>query len=240
MGAGATAGLDLANAVREARLATGLQQVELARQAGITPSYLSRIESAAWNSGGPWPSDAVLRSLARRLSLDAKELIDMRNRARRTAAPPGEREPVRSWLPGPTAMRYVVSDDEAPDVYEAAAGLVARNPAGGSLRAATVVSAGHRPGDAGGRHLYADALRRKLDDDPATTCFQVAGAGACAEVLIGDNEALIAVPTCRDRPDLRACVVIDDPGFVRALQQWYDEFVWEPSGDGGEAARPPG
>ena len=56
----------------------------------------------------------------------------------------------------------------------------------------------------------------------------------CADVLIGDSEALIAFPTSRDRPDLRACVVIDDPGFVRALQEWYDEFVWDPSGDGGE------
>jgi len=257
LGGGTPAGLDLADAVREARLATGLQQVELARRAGITPSYLSRIEGAAWNNGGPWPSDAVLRSLARTLSLSSADLIDMRNRARRRAAGRGEREPVRNWLPGRTAVRNVVCDDGGPDVYEAAAGLVDRNPAQGTLRIATMVPAGHPPGDTERRRLYGDALRRKLDDHPGTTCFRVVGTGAAlsdgaeagpgnvrtrscvanalsADVLIGDNEALIAFPTSRDRPDLRACVVVDDPGFVRALQEWYDEFVWDPSGDGGE------
>lgn len=96
----ATAGLDLASAVREARLAAGLQQVELARRAGITPSYLSRIEGAAWNHGGPWPSDQILRSLARTLSLSSADLLDMRNRARRAADGPRRKEPVRSWLRG--------------------------------------------------------------------------------------------------------------------------------------------
>ena len=270
MAEAAAAGLDLANAVREARLAAGVQQVELARRAGITPSYLSRIEGAAWNHGGPWPSDQVLRSLARTLSLSAPELIDMRNRARRTTAGPPRKAPARDWLRGRNAVRYVVSDDGR-EVYQAAADLITRNPQGGSLRAATVVPDPSPAGNTKGRRLYADALHRKLRDDPDTTYLGVAGAGAggfemlrhlsrqqpgdgrdgtdgapepagglrsrfaianplCADVLIGENEAILAIPAGRDRPDLRACVVIDDPDFLRALREWFDEFVWEAPG----------
>lgn len=265
MGDVAAGGLDLANALRGARLAAGLQQVELARRAGITPSYLSRIEAAAWNHGGPWPSDQVLRSLARTLSLSSTELVAMRNRARRGAAGPGP-DPGKGWLRGRNAVRYVVRDQGSQEVYKAAADLIERNPPGGSLRATTVVPSAHPPADTEGQDLYADALRRKLDDDPDTTYFRMASATAgsfgmlrhlteqlagedagaplgnvrsrfsfvnplCADVLIGENEALIAIPARRNRPDLRACVVIDDPDFVRALREWYDEFVWEPSGD---------
>lgn len=25
-------------------------------------------------------------------------------------------------------------------------------------------------------------------------------------------------------------MVIDDPDFLRALREWFDEFVWEPAG----------
>ena len=53
-------GGDLASVITRARMAADLSQVELARRAGIAPSYMSRIEGAAWNFGGPWPSDQVL------------------------------------------------------------------------------------------------------------------------------------------------------------------------------------
>jgi len=166
-------------------------------------------------------------------------------------------------------MRYVVSDGDGQEVYRAAADLIARNPQGGSLRAATVDPAARPPGNAEGQALYVDALRRKLADDPAATYLGVAGttargsemlhhltlqqqlpgdAGAgrvrtrfaldnplCANVLIGENEAVIAIPARRDRPDLLSCVVIDDPDFVRAMREWFDEFVWEPPGGWVEA-----
>ena len=51
------------------------------------------------------------------------------------------------------------------------------------------------------------------------------------DFIIGANEALIAIPDRRSRPSLRACVVVDDPDFVTAMQDWYDEFIWEPACD---------
>ncbi len=260
MGAQAAHGLDLAAAVRDARLASGLQQVEVARRAGITPSYLSRIEGAAWNNGGPWPSDRVLRSLARTLSLSPTELITMRTRARRLATGRDDRPTPGSWLRPRSGTRYVTERDDG-GVYRAAAELVSRNPRQGSLRATTIVPATGPPVTSDAREEYVRALRRKLEDDSCTTYLRVATAtGASfggvrhmaqelpvgvgnvrtrfcfvnplsADVLIGENEALIAIPADHNRPDLRACVVVDDPGFVRALREWYDEFVWEPAGE---------
>ncbi len=51
------------------------------------------------------------------------------------------------------------------------------------------------------------------------------------DFIIGANEALIAIPDRRGHPHLRACLVVDDPDFVTAMQDWYDEFIWEPSAD---------
>lgn len=50
------------------------------------------------------------------------------------------------------------------------------------------------------------------------------------DVVVGEHEALIAVPDRRGHPFLRACVVIDDPDLVGALKDWYDDFIWEPAG----------
>ncbi|MGH9278512.1 MAG: helix-turn-helix domain-containing protein, partial [Acidimicrobiales bacterium] len=78
----------LGSTVRAARLSLGLSQAALARRAGISPSYLSRIEGAAWLNGGPWPSDGVLRALARALNLSSTSLIERRERARGAAPAP--------------------------------------------------------------------------------------------------------------------------------------------------------
>lgn len=55
----------LASALREARRARGLTQVELAVLAGCSPSTIHRIES-----GRGEPSERVLRALRRKLEAD--------------------------------------------------------------------------------------------------------------------------------------------------------------------------
>ena len=47
------------------------------------------------------------------------------------------------------------------------------------------------------------------------------------DVLIGDHEVLLAVPDRQGRPHLRAGIVVDDPDFVTALRDWFDETVWD-------------
>ena len=81
-------GPDLASAIADARRAAGLTQAELARRAGISPSYLSRIESAAWERGGPLPADGVLRALARALGVSSVEMVAL-GRAVRDRQRPG-------------------------------------------------------------------------------------------------------------------------------------------------------
>jgi hypothetical protein len=48
------------------------------------------------------------------------------------------------------------------------------------------------------------------------------------DVLVGDHEVLMAVPDRRGHPYLRAGVVVDDPDFVAAVREWFDESVWDP------------
>ena len=50
------------------------------------------------------------------------------------------------------------------------------------------------------------------------------------DVLIGHHEVFLAVPDRSGYPSLRAGIVVDDPDFVAALRDWFDETVWEPPG----------
>jgi len=246
--------------VTRARQASGLPQIELARRAGIAPSYLSRIEGAAWRSGGPWPSDQVLRSLARHLGVSSTELVRLRNEERaKSGSPVGRR---RGWS-GPG---YTVCTD-SDGVYQAAKSLVDRNPPRHAVRTTSVrLLEGDQDRPTLWQAEFIRSLSDKVSDDPESTLYRVCASSADnvalvrrtavrlagdrppAEVrnirsrfcfgnplvldfVIGANEALIAIPDRRSQPSPRACVVVDDPDFVTAMQDWYDEFIWEPACD---------
>jgi transcriptional regulator with XRE-family HTH domain len=70
--------------IKAAREARGLSLSALARQVGVTPSYLSEVEH-----GAKRPSLAVLRRLAAVLNLDPADLLP--DKARPAALSPGER-----------------------------------------------------------------------------------------------------------------------------------------------------
>jgi transcriptional regulator with XRE-family HTH domain len=241
-------------------MAADLSQVELARRAGIAPSYMSRIEGAAWNFGGPWPSDQVLRSLARVLGLSSTELIAMRTKARQASGEASGRP--RGW----TGPGYTVSADND-GVYESARRLIDRNPPRQAIRTTSVRMLLGAEGPPSERQIdFNQTLTDRLVSDPGSTLFRVCASSAenlklvkenaerlaggrkpsevrnirsrfcfgnplILDFIIGANEALIAIPDRRGHPDLRACLVVDDPDFVAAMQDWYDEFIWEPSSD---------
>lgn len=241
-------------------MAADLSQVELARRAGIAPSYMSRIEGAAWNIGGPWPSDQVLRSLARVLGLSSTALISLRTDARQAIGKASGRP--RGW----TGPGYTVCTDND-GVYESARRLVDRNPPRQPIRTTSVRMLLGAEGPPTDRQIdFQQTLSDRLSGDPGSTLFRVctsspenvnlvrenaerlAGGREPSEVrnirsrfcfgnplildfVIGANEALIAIPDRRGHPHLRACLVVDDPDFVTAMQDWYDEFIWEPSCD---------
>lgn len=249
--------------MREARQQAGWTQAELARRAGITPSYVSRIEAAAWERGGPWPSDDVLRAIARAVHCSSSWLFDLREQAREGVEAAQRR--TRPWASATAGARYAVSvgDDR---VRRAASGLLARNPERGSIRVLSQFLEGARPPGEEARIGYTEALASKLAEDPAAVLYRVCAIGpqhldvlrssteylaggrepsdvrnirtrvcfappAALDVVVGEQEALIAAPDRRGNAALRACLVIDDPDFVAAIKAWFDEFVWEPDGD---------
>ncbi len=242
---------DLASTIAGARKAAGLTQAALARRTGISPSYLSRIEGAGWEVGGPWPSDAVLRALARVLALSSTELIAGRRALQRDAACHARAHPADAVGRTP----YAVSMGSA-DVDAAARGVVEHNPPAGTLRSAQVIT-----GRAEVSPSYLDALASALAADPDALLYRVCAADRRAlpvaqatvdrlggrggnvrtrvafcnplafDVLIGDHEVFLGIPDRRGHPHLRAGIVVDDPDFVAAVRSWFDESVWDaPSG----------
>jgi len=242
---------DLASVIRESRRRAGLSQAALARRAGVSASYLSRIEGAAWERGGPWPTDAVLRALARALGLSSTELVRLRRAAQ-------EHQVAPAGLPhaGGVSRRspYAVSVGPA-EVDAAAAGVVRRNPRAGTLRSAQVMV-----GPAEDAPSYLDALAEALAGDPESMLYRVCAADRRAlpvaratvdrlaggrstgirtrvafcnplvlDVLIGDHEVFLGVPDRRGHPHLRAGIVVDDPDFAAAVRAWFDESVWDPA-----------
>jgi transcriptional regulator with XRE-family HTH domain len=251
----------LASMVVKARHAAGLSQAEVARRAGISASYLSRIEAAAWERGGPWPTDGVLRALARVLGLSSTALVAERQAAwarQGSAKPAGHRPRAHGRMP------YAVS--VGPEEVDAAArDLVERNPRRGTLRSAQVFMLEAAPPDHDHdrcRPSYVDTLGAALAARPDTILYRVAAADRrhvrlvrstaerlaggrppgqvrnvrsrftfcnplVLDVLIGDHGVLVAFPDRGGHPDLRAGVVVDDPDFVAAVREWFDDSVWD-------------
>ena len=160
---------DLASAISEARRAAGLSQAALARRAGISPSYLSRIENAAWERGGPLPADGVLRALARALGVSSAALVALGREARdrqeaTTGSPP---PPARAGRRAPYAVSM------GPEAVDAAAReVVRRNPPQGTLRSAQVYVAEPL---AGGElePSYLDALGTAIAASPESMLYRV-------------------------------------------------------------------
>ena len=242
---------ELAGVIVEARRTAGLSQAQLARRAGISPSYLSRIESAAWERGGPWPTDAVLRALARALGISSTRLVALRRAAEdRHGTTP---QPAR----GVSRTPYAVSvGSHAVDA--AARDLIVRNPPEGALRSAQVLALEADPDEPS----YLDTLGSAMAARPDAILYRVCAcdhqrlgmarvtvdrlaggrspAGApnvrtrftfanplVLDVLVGENEVLLAVPDRRGHPHLRAGIVVDDPDFVTSVREWFDETVWD-------------
>ncbi|MDQ4068287.1 MAG: helix-turn-helix domain-containing protein [Actinomycetota bacterium] len=230
---------DLASVLVEARQAAGLTQAELARRAGISPSYLSRIEGAAWERGGPWPSDSVLRALARVLGLSSTELVAMHREARsRSTESRPQGHPTSKSRRSPYAVS--VGHDE---VDRAAREVIGRNRRGGTLRSVHVGRSGEEPS-------YVDALLSAATADPGTMLYRVSASAdpdagpsgpvggnvrirftspnpLALDVLVGEQEVLLAVPAWAGRPYLRAAIVVDDPDFVAAVREWFDDSIWD-------------
>jgi hypothetical protein len=138
-----------------------------------------------------------------------------------------------------------------PDAVDAAArAVVDRNPPNGKLRSVQGVGAG-----AAGGPSYRDSLGAAMAARPDAILHRVCGPErpqlatgrrppATANVrtrypisnplvldlLIGDHEVFLAVPDRSGHPSLRAGIVVDDPDFVAALRDWFDETVWDPPG----------
>lgn len=182
-------GADLASIIADARCAAGLNQAELARRAGISPSYLSRIEGAAWERGGPWPADNVLRALARALGLSSTELIALRRTARdRQAGPRPTGHPGRVNRRTPYSVSVGVQDVDA-----AARGVVERNPPRGAMRSVQVFTLEPPAGGAADRHRepsYLDALGTSMAADPDAILYRV---------FVSDRSHLPMVETTVDR-----------------------------------------
>lgn len=245
---------DLATAIVDARKGAGLSQAALARRAGISASYLSRIEGAAWEHGGPLPADGVLRALARALGVSSTGLIALRAAARETPAP-GTGPLARANRRAPYAVRMGPQE-----VDRAARDLIGANPADGTLRSAQVFMS-DEPGDPAAPS-YLDTLGQTLAASPDARLYRVCasdrrhlglardtvdrlaggrtpveagnvrtriafGNPLVLDVLVGDHEVLLAVPDRRGHPRQRAGIVVDDPDFVAAMRDWFDEAVWD-------------
>ncbi len=157
---------DLATAIRDARVARNLSQVELARRVGVHSTYLSRLEGATWERGGPWPSDGVLRALARVLDLSSSRLIELRASAQRIAQSNGRTVRRRS---ADRKASYAVSIGDQP-VQSAARSMVERMPSGGTIRAIDVRLATPGSSTDGDGADYVDALADQLAQDSAASC----------------------------------------------------------------------
>ncbi len=238
-------GSGLAARVRAARVDRGLSQAAVARRAGISPSYMSRIEGAAWKQGGPWPNPAVVRSLARALSASSTELLALWELERPVRAAGGTARRRRRSM----GLDFVVSIGPA-RVSRAAVMVVEQTPPGGGVRLAEsgtwrpATGANRAPSPPAPDHVR--ALADKVLADPTCLVRRICSDGSAAEaglasehtrcypgpppqveVIIGEHLVLLALPDRRRGSSLAASVTVDDPDFVDAARTWFDEELWD-------------
>lgn len=249
----------LAATLRQARREARLSQAEVGERAGVSASYVSRIECAAWRDGGPWPSEQVLRSLARVLGLSSTGLIDECQDERSQLSDAVGADSRRGGWPGP---RYGYSAHTGDDAfYEAGRRLLSSQPGRSKLRVTNLLPGPSQEPQRNSEMEYLRALADTLTHDPGAVLCRVASESCpgiwemteklvgrdpqfprrirsrlcprnplVLDVVIGTVAALIGFPDRRADAYPRACILIDDPDVVRAMQEWFDEFVW----DGGD------
>ncbi|MEW6152811.1 MAG: helix-turn-helix transcriptional regulator [Actinomycetota bacterium] len=244
--------------LKSRRLELGVRQAAMARRVGISASYLSRLEGAAWLRGGPWPSDGVLRALARALQLSSSRLIDLRDTAR------GSSDTTRGEGVQRTAAepyRVAIGNDAA---YRMARRTLQNTGPGTFLRAADVAATDATPSPPDDHAASPwSAIGAKLARDPGAVLHRAVFAGPARldtvhrrtdvlaggrqpeevgnlvtrfctrnpvslELFITEGEAFVGLPDLAGG-HLRAAIVIDDPDLVAALRAWFDETIWEPA-----------
>lgn len=160
----------LSTTLRAQRLARELSQAQLADRAGIHPSYLSRIESAAWERNGPCPSDSVLRGLGRVLGVSPSELIHLRDLVPRRAGSKGRGG---TWARANCRSPFSVAVGDE-QVQASTRRLIERNPKGGTFRFADVLVSEEPHADRGpDSDSGMDALGARLADDPGAMLRRV-------------------------------------------------------------------
>jgi len=97
---------NLGERIREARLRTGLTLRALAREAGVSPSFVSQIEN-----GKSQPSVATLYGFAKILNISVDELFDSTADPRTLVdgwGPEGNKNPVNVWSPTEFSTRVSI------------------------------------------------------------------------------------------------------------------------------------
>lgn len=215
---------DLATALRRARLAAGLSQREMARRAGLSAGYVSRLEAADWEAGGPLPSDRALRAMARVTRVSSTDLLGLRDAVRARLRPNSAPQP-GGWARANGRMPYSVTVGAA-EVAAEVAGVVQRNPEGSAVRTTSHLL------PATDRTLH--RLRSGADADRGGPRSGGRGAAPALELVIGEVEAVIVVPGPPGRA--RAALTVDDPDLLRALRLWFDDLAWSEERLHGRAA----
>jgi transcriptional regulator with XRE-family HTH domain len=120
---------NLGSRLKDLRLKAGLTLRELARKAGVSPSFVSQIEN-----GKSQPSVATLYTFAQLLDVSIDELFDQRSEPVRPAPaassrsngkrPQGNRNPSNAWHPSEYANRVSVVHPSHRSILTMAEGVV--------------------------------------------------------------------------------------------------------------------
>ncbi len=142
-------------------------------------------------------------------------------------------------------------------VYEAAKTLVEESPRNARYWATSIWTSGRGPDETEAAKRYWKSLIERLKNENEAeyrrACFarsrediqrqadrakELLAAGQArirfyaenplaVDFLIGEREAIIALPDRRVFPLLRVAIRVRDPEMVTVLRQWYEEFIWD-------------